>query len=120
MKKWFDRDIFWIYICLLLQALGGISYMLIAAKVPAKVVYAMPTSEGLLVSMYPVLVISGFLFSWFVMNGFHDSIRMYKRDSHRERMSLKRELEQEGIEYRSFMGRVSAGIRVDDDEDNCD
>ena len=42
-------------------------------------------------------------------------INLFHRDKHRERMSMKRVMEEDGRDFEKFMSRVDAGIDVRDD-----
>jgi hypothetical protein len=117
MKKWFDHEMFFISLSLLLQALGGLSYLLMTQIVSPKVVVSkLPTEEGILVSIHPLLIMGGFLLSWTLMTGLHGQVKTHLRNKHRERMSMKRVMERDGMDYNEFMERVYNGIDDSDDE----
>lgn len=73
-------------------------------------------AERLLVWFYPILSIGGIVLGWYEMTSNRRLVKLYQRDKHRERMSMKRVMEEDGLDFDMFLRRVDRGIDVRDDE----
>jgi hypothetical protein len=115
MKIQFDNLSLLKYLVILLQGLTLYSWFSVTDFFTNVDVATLHPVEETLVFLYPILSIAAIVLGWIEMTFLTSQINLFHRDKHRERMSMKRVMEEDGLDYEKFLRRVDAGIDVRDD-----
>jgi hypothetical protein len=103
------------YLVILLQGLTLYSWFSVTDFFTNVDVATLHPVEETLVFLYPILSIAAIVLGWHEMTSMSQLVNLFQRDKHRERMSMKRVMEEDGLDYEKFLRRVDAGIDVRDD-----